>query len=188
MRRPFKKLASGRNPNWAWMDRFEVPQYDGTGTYLTRWRVIQTPWFGLYVHRYTGPDPRPTLHDHPWRFLSLVLRGGYIERRLDPVTMTVSEDHLVRRFNYVRAGDAHSIRRLLRDPSWTLLLVGRRVRTWGYWDEPADADGGPIGKAWRWTEFNKHRHNDEFVAALGRRKANAAELAAVTGFPSKAAR
>lgn len=27
---------------------------------------------------------------------------------------------------------------------------------------------------WRWTEFNKHRHNDEFVAALKRRKARAA--------------
>lgn len=166
----FRQLASGRNPQWAWMDRFEVPQYDGDGIYLTRWRVIQTPLGGLYVHRYTGPDPRPTLHDHPWRFLSIVLRGGYVERRLDPVTMTVDEEHVVRHVNYVRAGDAHSIRRLLRPTTWTLLLVGRRVRTWGYLERfsPLD-DGGE----WMWTEFSKHAHNDEFIAALARRNAAA---------------
>src|SRR5213075_3275158 len=132
----FKRLANGRNPEWAFMDRFDAPNYDDDGTYLTRWRVLQTPWFGIYVHRYQGPDPRATLHDHPWPFLSFILRGGYVERRLDPATMTVDERRYVHPFNYLRATDAHSIIGLLRDPTWTLLLVGRRVRTWGYWEPP----------------------------------------------------
>jgi hypothetical protein len=159
------------------MDRFEVPQYDGDGIYLTRWRVVQTPWGGFYVHRYTGPDPRKTLHDHPWRFLSVVLRGGYVERRLNPVTMQVNEAHTIRRYNRVRANDAHSIVELHRTPTWTVLLVGRRLRTWGYLEPVGNMAGTrvpfedePHHVTWRWTEFDQHRHNTEFVTALARRK------------------
>src|SRR3954449_5709224 len=96
------KLASGRSPKWAFMERFEVPDYDGDGNYLTRLRIVQTPWFGVYLHRFDGPDPRPTLHDHPWPFLSFVLRGGYTERRLNPATMTVNEKHRVPFVNVMR--------------------------------------------------------------------------------------
>lgn len=153
------------------MERFEVPDYDGDGLYLIRWRIIQTPWGGLYLHRMDGPDPRSTLHDHPWNFLSIVLRGGYVERRLNPVSMQVNEAHRVRRWNRVRASDAHSIRSLLRVPTWTLLFVGKRRRTWGY-IEPQHYG---THSAWLWTEFNKHLHAHEFDAALARRRA------AVTG-------
>lgn len=158
-------LADGRSSRWAWMDRFEVPQYDGDGVYLTRWRVLRTPLFGIYVHRMSGPDPRPTLHDHPWSFLSVILRGGYVERRLDPMTMTVNELHTIRRGNRVAAKDAHSIRHLLRTPTWTLCLVGPERREWGYLDE---YDGAGT---WLWTPYHKHPHAAEFDAALARRKA-----------------
>lgn len=161
----FPKLASGRSARWAFMEKFEVPNYDTEGSYLTRWRLIQTPWGGVYLHRLEGPDPRSTLHDHPWNFLSVVLRGGYVERRLDPVTMGVNEAHGIRRVNLVRASHAHAIVRLLRSPTWTLLLVGRRQRTWGYLEGPFSAD-----KRWRWTEFNKHHHAYEFDAAMARRR------------------
>lgn len=148
------------------MEKFEIPDYDSDdGNYLTRWRLIQTPWFGIYLHRFDGPDPRMTLHDHPWRFVSFVLRGGYIERRLDPATMAVNESHVVRGVNTMGLQDAHAILRLLRVPSWTLMFVGRRVRTWGYL-EPRDGH-------WVWTEYDKHRFNEEFEAAMERRKARA---------------
>lgn len=154
------KLASNRSPRWAFMERVEVPDYDHPErNYLTRWRVVQTPWFGLYLHRLDGPDPRPTLHDHPWPFLSVVLRGGYVERRLNPMTMTVAEDHQIRHVNRARSGMAHSIRYLLRQPTWTLLLVGARRRTWGYWEETEP----PV---WVWVEFDKHYHAREFDKAL----------------------
>lgn len=158
-----RRLANGRVAKWAFMERFEVPDYDKPErNYLTRWRLIQTPWFGLYLHRLDGPDPRVTLHDHPWAFLSIVLRGGYVERRLDPMTMLVNEEHRIRYINRARPGMAHSIRYLLRQPTWTLLFVGARRRTWGYWNE---------GSAWLWTEFDKHEHAAEFDHALKARKA-----------------
>lgn len=158
------KLASNRSPNWAFMERFEVPDYDHPERiYLTRWRLIQTPWFGIYLHRFDGPDPRPTLHDHPWPFLSIILRGGYDERvRTEPDASGYWETYLrpIRWFNAKSALGLHSIRRLHRNPTWTLMLVGRRQRVWGYLDD----DG-------TWTPFDQHPHAAEFDAAMAARKA-----------------
>ncbi len=149
------------------MERFRIPQYDGDGDYLSRLRIVQTPWFGVYLHRFDGPDPRPTLHDHPWPFLSFVLRGGYVERRLNTRDMTVDENHQVRLVNRMRLCDAHAIMRLTRVPTWTLMVAGLRVRTWGYL-EPVSA-GDALPSTWLWTEFDKHPHAAEFDAALARR-------------------
>lgn len=161
-----KKLASGRNPNWAWMDRFAAPNYDDpTKNYLVRWRVIQTPWFGLYVHRFEGPDPRRTLHNHPWTFLSIILSGKYIERRLDPLTMKV-RPRIVRRFNLMRRSDYHAITHV-EPHTWSLLFVGPRKQTWGYLERLEHS--GAVGE-WLFTEFDKHRHSAEFGAALAARK------------------
>lgn len=166
-----KRLANNRAPKWALMERFEVPNFDTDDeVYLVRWRLIQTPWFGVYLHRIGTPDSRPTLHDHPWTFLAFVLRGGYIERRLDPVTMDVDEGHRIRFVNHMRTHDAHAITRLFRVPTWTLVLVGARRRTWGYFEPSPFGEGGE----WTWTEFDKHAHAHEFDRALQRRREAAA--------------
>jgi hypothetical protein len=167
---------------WAFMERFEVPDYDNEDdpdrNYLTRLRIIQTPWFGIYLHRFDAPDPRPTLHDHPWNFRSLVLRGGYVEAdcystspgkvpagRNDwgiPVESLRTHGGWVRftrgKVNAKRAEGLHTIVELLRVPTWTLMLVGRRRRVWGY----TDPDG-------TWTAFDRHPNAVAFDAAMARR-------------------
>jgi len=152
-----KKLAGNRSARWAFMERFEIPDYDDPErNYLTRWRLIQTPLFGIYLHRMDGPDPRPTLHDHPWPFISFVLRGGYLERRIYGAD---APDVLIDRINRKRTTDFHYITRLLRVPTWTLMFVGRRQRVWGY-----------LNRGGRWTAFDLHRHAAEFDRAMAIRK------------------
>lgn len=163
------RLAADRNARWALWDRFIVPDYDSDGNYLTRIRMIQTPLFGLYLHRLDTPDPRSTLHCHPWNFTSFVLRGGYIERRLNAHTMEVDEHVVVKHLNRKKAFNAHAITSLLRVPTWTLLLVGRRQRQWGYWERLEDIEPGAENDAWVWTEYDKHLHADEFDDAMIRR-------------------
>lgn len=139
---------------WAFMETFRVPSFDDPKVdYLCRLRIVQTPWFGLYLHRIGTPDSRPTLHDHPWNFVSIVLRGGYRERRAyDGV------DHHIRWVNIKRAEGLHWIDSLDRNPTWTLVLVGRRRREWGY----VDADGN-------WSHYCKHPHAYEFDRAMAAR-------------------
>lgn len=133
------------------MEKFEIPNLDDPlENYLTRWRIIQTPWFGIYLHRMDGPDSRPTLHDHPWNFLSIVLKGGY-EEKYDYMKAI----RYITRTNRKKATDVHYIKRLLRVPTWTLMFVGRRKREWGY------VDPGGL-----WTQYDQHPHNDEFVEAM----------------------
>lgn len=161
-----RKLADGRAPLWAFMEKFEIPDYDHPErNYLTRWRLVQTPWFGIYLHRFDGPDPRPTLHDHPWAFRSMILRGGYREvTGYRPGGGGIHTGHReLRGFgarNRKRATDTHTITHLLWVPTWTLMFVGRRVREWGY----IDPDG-------TWTRFDLHPHAAEFDRALAARKA-----------------
>lgn len=145
---------------WAFLTRFDVPDYDDPSrNFMTRWRIIQTPWCALYLHRFDGPDARPTLHDHPWRFRSLILWGGYLEAtRYEHGRLAGLRTVGRWNWNRKRATDTHVILRLVRVPTWTLMFVGRRERTWGY----LDPDG-------TWTPFDQHRHNQEYEAALAAR-------------------
>lgn len=149
-----KKLAGRRSPDWAFMEKFIVPHYDNPKEdYLVRWRVIQTPLFGIYLHKLGTPDPRDTLHDHPWPFISFVLRGGYIEYVRDLEHYAIPRR--VKRINVKRLRDYHWISELDRVPTWTLMFVGRRQRVWGY----LDRDGTR-------TPFDQHPINDVFLRAL----------------------
>lgn len=166
------KPAKNRSPRWAFWDWFEVPDYDDPSkTYLRRLRIIQTPWFGVMLHFIDGPDPRWTLHDHPWNFLSIVLRGEYVEQRMEPGKPVFSR--VVRRFNVMPRGTAHSI--VLVDPNTvTLVFTGRRQGPWGYitnFDNAANSNTGPLlNREAEWTRFDMHPHNDEFLAAMKQRE------------------
>ena len=167
-RRTKARLAGRRSPQWAFMEKFVVPDYSRPELdedYLTRWRLINTPLFGIYLHKIETPDPRPTLHDHPWAFTAIVLRGGYTEMRRYSHVMGTDKRYagrnMVRRINMMPLDSLHWIERLHRTPTWTLVFVGRRKRVWGY----LDRDG-------TYTEFHKHEFNNQFLDALAQREAH----------------
>lgn len=122
---------SGTRRPWQFMKHFIIRMPDGS-IYLDRLRIISTPYFGILLHKFTGPDAEPYLHDHPWSFISIVLRGGYVEVLRNNHDRTAKTRH-VRFFNFKRKDDAHFICQLDRNPTWTLILHGRRQRTWGFY-------------------------------------------------------
>lgn len=112
--------------------------------YLNRIGIGHRRLGGIYLHRFEGPDPGIDTHDHPWWFASFVLRGGY-----DEVVQTVGESNGVRyarprrSYRTWRAGSihkvgldkSHQIVRLLRIPTWTLVIRGPVVRQWGFFEK-----------------------------------------------------
>jgi hypothetical protein len=154
---------------WAVLERVDAPDVENPNrNVMVRWRLVQTPWLGICLHRLDTPDRRTTLHDHPWPFVSIILRGGYTEE----IGIRTGRDRrgliVGRRLRSWRTGsvhrmrrtDAHTITWLHRTPTWTLMLVGPRAPepSWGYWDENG------------WSAHDQHPHHEEFAAAQAARQ------------------
>lgn len=116
------------------------------GTFLRR-RGINLGLFGIYIHSLDAPDPGLDLHDHPWWFASLVLRGGYTDEQCD--TRDACEwaaeaeslpgrlrgvPHTWRRWSLhtMPLHIAHRITHVEPD-TVTLVFRGRRRRRWGFY-------------------------------------------------------
>lgn len=117
---------------WRWRDIYTPGSSE---LYLRRLYILRTPWFGLLVNDIRRPDSDRWMHDHPWGFLSLLLRGSYVEE-------TPSRVRTVRGFNLKRAHDLHRIISVSR--AVTLVLTTRKTRSWGF-----QTDRGWMG----WREY-----------------------------------
>ena len=118
---------------WSLNERFVVGKPGNP--MLERWRLIQTPLFGLYVHFIYREDLDRVCHDHPWRFWSLILRGGYSEE----LHQRPGDGEFVlrqRRRGRAHRFPLHHAHRItaVSPRTVTLVLVGRKVRSWGFFE------------------------------------------------------
>jgi hypothetical protein len=119
---------------------------DGKGNdFFWRYKVLENRWFSVYLHRFFRSDADRCLHDHPWPFVSVILSGGYWEeigcRVPDFLTVDSRPPFVVERrwrrpgsVLFRRASAAH---RIVIDPEmrpWSLVVVGRKSRDWGFWE------------------------------------------------------
>lgn len=135
-------------------------------TFLRR-RGIDLGAFGLYLHRIDAPDPGLDVHDYPWPFVTLILRGGYSEDAIDTraaVDRSLNVDLLEQRERFARGSLARGARRSWRAGSVhrmpltiahritstkpgtvSLVLRGRKSRPWGFYT--------PTGWV-QWTDYD----------------------------------
>lgn len=115
--------------------RLVIPHRDiknGGDLYLRRF-FLTPRLFGyrLMLHHIVRSDKERDLHDHPWPFWTLCLRGGYIEETEKDGTKI---SHVAGQLKYRDATFKHRIDRILGE-CWTLVLTGRVVREWGFYTE-----------------------------------------------------
>lgn len=126
---------------WALWKKFTIGMQDNP--MMDRLRLIQTPWFGIYVHFIYREDLDEFPHDHPWRFWRMVLRGGYLENYLtEPIQGRVQQRHqLPLRPSFFPLEHAHRIT-YVEPKTVTLVVVGRKVREWGFfrWEQLQDGE------------------------------------------------
>lgn len=119
-----------------WWRRLSLIHADKT--FLDRWGIDLGP-VGVYVHHIAGPDPGLDLHDHPWPFVSLILRGGYSEQVADTREPWLWRRRRWERWSVHRMPFTVCHRIFDADPgTWTLIVRGPKSRTWGFYlsDEP----------------------------------------------------
>lgn len=132
-----KRVEGQRSPRWALWRTLTIPCENGL-VYLVRLRIIQTPWFGIYLHDIHEPDADRDPHNHPWSFVSIVLRGHYVERLYEDPNSDIfhSRLHARMRWSLHKMGRTSAHRIIEAAPGLkTLILVGPRRSNWGFFTE-----------------------------------------------------
>ena len=98
--------------------------------HFRRYRLLKTPIMRLYLHQILESDKDGDLHCHPWSFVSLILKGHYVERRPDDVLTQCKPGTIFHR----KATDVHCIDEVVK-PTWTFVSAYGKRREWGYQTE-----------------------------------------------------
>ena len=92
--------------------------------------------FNIFVHKFLKSDP-DDVHDHPWPYATLILKGGYWEWRptFDAEGRKNGEVSRWCGAGSFRTARANTYHRIELDPAitcWTLFMPGRKQRDWGF--------------------------------------------------------
>ena len=92
--------------------------------------------FNVFLHKFLKSDP-DDVHDHPWPYTTIILRGGYWEwiPIFDSVGRKTGEIQHWRGPGHFRTCSATSYHRIELDPNitaWTLFMPGPKQREWGF--------------------------------------------------------
>ena len=108
--------------------------------YLERYYVFlkDRKWFpfNIFLHRFLRSDP-DDVHDHPWPYATLILKGGYWEwiPQFNSTNQKIGEIAVWRGPGHFRVCKATSFHRIELDPDiecWTLFMPGPQQRDWGF--------------------------------------------------------
>ena len=102
----------------------------GQQPYLERYYLFlkDRKWFpfNVFLHKFLQSDP-DELHDHPWPYFTLILRGGYWE--------TTPKGRFWRGPGHMRVNGPKSLHRVELEPgvyAWSLFFPGPKLREWGF--------------------------------------------------------
>ena len=139
---------------------------DGVTPYMERYYLLfvnRPTWFpfNITLHKICLSD-LPILHNHPWPWAALILKGGYIEH--------TEYERFYRGPGSFRARSSESYHWLEvkdNEPSWSIFFMGKRCQEWGFlkdgeWMQHEDY------LAWRDQstpeELAQHQEDEEFRA------------------------
>jgi hypothetical protein len=95
------------------------------GETFTRFTLLKTPLFTVYLHKLDAPKLHPECHDHPWHFWAFILAGGY-EECTDRGVMWRGPGSVL----YRPAAFTHNV--VTRGTGWSVIVASRKVRQWGF--------------------------------------------------------
>jgi hypothetical protein len=138
--------------------------FHGDGApYMERYWIARLFGYSIRLHHIQTVDYDRHMHNHPWSFASLVLRGWYVERRPLFDEPTFGPD--LREFstrNVRSAGSLefrfHEDRHLITEVSpggvWTMIFTGKKSQPWGFFTESGFV---------KWRDYSSCRDNGQVV-------------------------
>ncbi len=137
--------------------------------YLIRWNIFglgrDSKLFSIKLHKILISDDE-CLHDHPWWFVSIILKGSYTEWRFCTEQEYVDMARYQGRYKYDNKVGKHTIgykykagsvlirpanwahRLEVQKPVYTLVFTFKKIRKWGFF----------TASGWKnWFEYVKDR-------------------------------
>ena len=108
--------------------------------------------FNIFLHKFLKSDP-DDVHDHPWPYATLILKGGYWEWRPQFNSKGEKTGEIAKWCGpgSFRWAGANTFHRIELDPEvtcWTLFMPGAKQRDWGFL----------VKNKWaQWEEYLKQR-------------------------------
>jgi hypothetical protein len=146
----FEHLASWLRKRGRYRD---IEDRESRETYMERYYVMfkdRPSWFpfNVVLHRILKSDP-DGLHDHPWPFSTIILKGGYWEVQPKNLSWRPEQnpgkqpeiERVWRRPNGLRFRASSAYHRLELDrekaggDTWTLFFMGPKMKEWGFLNE-----------------------------------------------------
>ena len=91
--------------------------------------------FNVFLHKFLKGDP-DDVHDHPWPYATLILKGGYYEWIPQFVNGIMIGEHRMWRgpghFRICRPNSFHRIELKQGVTAWTLFMPGPQRQEWGF--------------------------------------------------------
>ena len=92
--------------------------------------------FNVFLHKFLKGDP-DDVHDHPWPYATLILKGGYYEwvPEFNSLGYKIGEIRHWRGPGHFRVCSANSYHRVELEAGidcWTLFMPGPQRREWGF--------------------------------------------------------
>ena len=92
--------------------------------------------FNVFLHKFLKGDP-DDVHDHPWPYATLILKGGYWEwtPEFNSLGEKIAEVRQWRGPGHFRTASSNSFHRIELEPgvtAWTLFMPGPQKREWGF--------------------------------------------------------
>jgi hypothetical protein len=95
--------------------------------------VLDFGFISLRLHHWLGDDDHRAYHDHPYWFLTFILKGGYDDVSITPKEgFSFKETLRAGMFRYRPAEFRHSVQNVLPG-TWTFLITGKPSRRWAFW-------------------------------------------------------
>lgn len=113
--------------------RWNEPLGNPDCPYAFRWAVIAFG-FSIRLHHWIGDDEN--MHDHPWWFITFMVKGGYADRSpapLGPDGYEIMDIVNPGEFRFRPAEWRHRVTLDGGSDTWTVLLTGPRARDWGFY-------------------------------------------------------
>ncbi len=131
---------------------------------LFRWTIFECRFFSIKIHKLVGSD-HSCQHDHPWSFITFLLKGGYVEYTpadgqqkylgmehlaydwsTDKVKLVPEVSRVISRFSLLYRPAYYTHRLEIHQPVTTLVITFKKVRIWGFFTQ----------KGWvKWFDYDR---------------------------------